>query len=391
MDVLLPLWLGVAILAALVAAIEPRRRVVFIVAAVVAGAIAGGCFWLRGGTRATGGVRLVYELDPAVAPEGSAPGDSVSRAAEVARERVAALGFPAAIVKHEGRVILIEIGGAIAPDKLAELERTLAVWGRLTFQMVDDASDFFRPFAGAEGSPPGLRVEAESVYLSPTKMGPVYHAFLPAGVAEPERATLARLQAWTKTLTVPEGRQISFEKIERLDPDRNVAEYEGWRTHFLFAEAEITGAMIKDAQARPGDGGSGGWMVALEFTSDGASRFEEVTANNIKRRFAIVLDGIVQSAPVIQTKIAGGHAVITMGAGALEEQAASAKRLEAILRAGELPAPLVLAIEEKIPGVLGDGALIALWVLSIASALGVLAFMAVSVFRGSPRRAPGSP
>jgi preprotein translocase subunit SecD len=51
--------------------------------------------------------------------------------------------------------------------------------------------------------------------------------------------------------------------------------------------------------------------VGLKFNSQGARDFERITGENVKRRLAIVLDGVVHSAPVIQEKIAGGEAQIT--------------------------------------------------------------------------------
>src|SRR5256714_13564767 len=54
-----------------------------------------------------------------------------------------------------------------------------------------------------------------------------------------------------------------------------------------------------------------GWAVHLRFDSEGAKQFGNVTAANVHHRFAIVLDGVIQSAPVIQDAIYGGDAQIT--------------------------------------------------------------------------------
>src|SRR5882724_4946806 len=54
-----------------------------------------------------------------------------------------------------------------------------------------------------------------------------------------------------------------------------------------------------------------GWMVHLRFDPDGAKQFGNITAAHVHHRFAIVLDGIIQSAPVIQDAIYGGDAQIT--------------------------------------------------------------------------------
>ena len=54
-----------------------------------------------------------------------------------------------------------------------------------------------------------------------------------------------------------------------------------------------------------------GWVVHLRFDAEGAKQFGSITAANVHHRFAIVLDGIIQSAPVIQDAIYGGDAQIT--------------------------------------------------------------------------------
>ena len=75
--------------------------------------------------------------------------------------------------------------------------------------------------------------------------------------------------------------------------------------------------------------------VSLTFNSVGARLFEKITAENVKKRLAIVLDGTIYSAPVIQEKISGGRAQIT-GRFTMEE----ATDLAIVLRAGALPAPV---------------------------------------------------
>ncbi|OAG28668.1 protein translocase subunit SecDF [Thermodesulfatator autotrophicus] len=96
----------------------------------------------------------------------------------------------------------------------------------------------------------------------------------------------------------------------------------------------LTGDMVKDARVRIG-GPYNEPYVALEFTDRGARIFERVTGENVGKRLAIVLDGVVRSAPVIREKISGGQAQIT-GAFTYEEAA----DLAIVLRAGALPAPV---------------------------------------------------
>lgn len=84
--------------------------------------------------------------------------------------------------------------------------------------------------------------------------------------------------------------------------------------------------------------------VSLEFDPQGARLFERITGENVKKRLAIVLDGTVYSAPVIQERISGGRASIT-GSFSMEE----ARDLAIVLRAGALPAPVKI-LEQRTVG-----------------------------------------
>ncbi len=88
--------------------------------------------------------------------------------------------------------------------------------------------------------------------------------------------------------------------------------------------------------------------VALTFNNLGASTFDRITKNNVQRRLAIILDGVVQSDPVIQGRISGGRGVIT-GNFTKDE----ARRLAIVLRSGALPAPLTFLEERTIGATLG--------------------------------------
>src|ERR1700680_4974771 len=101
----------------------------------------------------------------------------------------------------------------------------------------------------------------------------------------------------------------------------------------------------------------GQFYVLLSFSPAGADRFEEVTGANVNRRFAIILDDLVDSAPVIKSKIGGGKATITMGAGDQEKQLHDAKQLELVLRSGALPAPITPSNESLIGPSLGRDAI----------------------------------
>jgi preprotein translocase subunit SecD len=108
----------------------------------------------------------------------------------------------------------------------------------------------------------------------------------------------------------------------------------------------MRGDAIKDARGSIDRGGMsmGQAIVELEMNSKGARTFARVTAANIQKYLAIVLDSTVYSAPVIRSKIPSGRAQIE-GSFTMEE----AKNLAVVLRAGALPAPVKI-VEQRIVG-----------------------------------------
>lgn len=112
--------------------------------------------------------------------------------------------------------------------------------------------------------------------------------------------------------------------------------------YILKKNIEMDGTAVRTARSDTDNFGKP--EVSFELTGEGAEIFAEVTARNIKNRLAIILDGKVKSAPVIQTEITGGRGVIN-GNFSIEETAFLAN----VLKSGSLPVRLDVA-EEKIIG-----------------------------------------
>src|SRR5215813_1193553 len=91
-----------------------------------------------------------------------------------------------------------------------------------------------------------------------------------------------------------------------------------------------------------------GWVVHLRFDSEGAKKFGDITAANVHHRFAIVLDGVIQSAPVIQDAIYGGDAQIT---GRFTEE--EARGLASVLE-NPLQTPVKIEEERQVSASLGS-------------------------------------
>ncbi|MET0338182.1 MAG: protein translocase subunit SecD, partial [Caulobacter sp.] len=138
--------------------------------------------------------------------------------------------------------------------------------------------------------------------------------------------------------------------------------------YVLKKRAVVTGEMLTDAQQQF-DQQSGSPVVSFRFNGQGARRFGDATAANIGKRFAIVLDNKVISAPVINSAITGGSGQIT---GNFTVQ--TANDLAVLLRAGALPAPLKVEEQRTVGAELGADAVRA-GTISIA-----IGFVAVVVF-----------
>ncbi|MFT4251234.1 MAG: protein translocase subunit SecD [Caulobacter sp.] len=118
----------------------------------------------------------------------------------------------------------------------------------------------------------------------------------------------------------------------------------------LKKRALVSGEELVDAQ-QAFDGQSGRPVVSFRFNGSGARKFGDATARNIGKRFAIVLDNKVLSAPVIQGAILGGSGQIT-GNFTVE----SASELSLLLRSGALPAQLNIEEQRTVGAELGADA-----------------------------------
>lgn len=128
---------------------------------------------------------------------------------------------------------------------------------------------------------------------------------------------------------IPEGDEILFQRV--VNKDTGVVTK---RPILLKKETLLTGDLLTEARVNI-DQRFNEPYVSITFNSAGAKIFEDITAQNVKKRLAIILDRNVYSAPVIQERISGGDAQIT-GSFTMDE----AKDLAIVLRAGALPAPI---------------------------------------------------
>ncbi|MCB9758758.1 MAG: protein translocase subunit SecD [Alphaproteobacteria bacterium] len=137
----------------------------------------------------------------------------------------------------------------------------------------------------------------------------------------------------------------------------------------------LTGDDVNDAQVAMDQFNQP--YTALEFKPRGGQIFAEVTGENVGKRFAIVLDRKVRSAPVIREKIGGGRASIEMGQGGFDQGMRDAQTLALVLRTGALPAPVTLAEVRTVGASLGHDAIEAGFEATLIGGILVLLGMAV--------------
>ena len=170
------------------------------------------------------------------------------------------------------------------------------------------------------------------------------------GIKDPER--IKELLGTTAKLTF---HMVDDDDIISLKANRApfgkiiVADFYNSEIKYLVEKkSRVGGENLVDAKASfdPQEGHA----VSFRFDTTGAQKFGKATSENVGKRFAVILDGVVITAPVINTAITGGSGIIT---GNFTSQEAA--DLSVLLRAGALPAPLSIIEERSVgPGLGAD-------------------------------------
>jgi len=178
--------------------------------------------------------------------------------------------------------------------------------------------------------------------------------------------------AEAKEKGLPPGSEILYEH-QKDEVSRAVI---GKTPYLLQKRALMTGDVITDARVEI-DRQYNEPVVTLEFDNTGKKIFGAITSENVGRNMAIILDGVVQSAPVIREPITGGKARIS---GRFTDQ--EAKNLVIALRSGSLPAPVKILERREVGPSLGQDSIKAgLLSLALGGALVVLFMLAY--YKGS--------
>ena len=161
---------------------------------------------------------------------------------------------------------------------------------------------------------------------------------------------------------VPPGSDLLFEIDERT----------GEKTipYVIYKRIGVSGEQLVDANPTMDQNNQP--VVSLRFDTSGSRKFGELTSKNVGKRFAIVLDGEVISAPVIREAITGGSGQIS-GNFTFE----SASDLSVLLRAGALPAPLTILEERSVGPSLGKDSINAGMYAALISIILVIIYMVI--------------
>jgi preprotein translocase subunit SecD len=156
-------------------------------------------------------------------------------------------------------------------------------------------------------------------------------------VTEPDRKKMLEILSRPDIKPFYEG-ELSF-AFSRPEKGQNGDNF--YMLYFLNSVPELTGKYITGADKDSRDGKA---VVTMQMDDEGARIWARVTGENINKQIAIVLDGVVYSAPNVHQKIEGGNSEISG-----MRDLAEANLLKIVLKAGALPAPVKI-IQEQVVG-----------------------------------------
>jgi protein-export membrane protein SecD len=286
-----------------------------------------------------GGMHLVLEVDRSRLSTAEAK-DATDRAMEIIRNRVDQFGVAEPLIQRQGDDrIAVQLPG------LTDRQRAIDLIGKtalLEFHLVrtpEEVRNVFErldAFLASRGAAAGLDSALRSAPLTAHFLSLDGSAF----IRDEDLQTVERLLATAgiDSIIPPDS------KILWGGPGEGGQGVSGRGLYLLKREPEMTGGTIATATAEPDQDTPGAMAVGMKMTPRGRADFARVTGNNVNRQLAIVLDGVVNSAPVIRERIPSGDARISGNFNIAE-----ARDLSIVLRAGALPAP-VRIIEERSVG-----------------------------------------
>ncbi len=298
---------------------------------------------LRGGTSVTLQPRL------GVGESGKVTSEAIDQAVSIIRQRVNSLGVAESEVASQGsgtnRQIVISVPGES---------------GRRVIELVGQTAELRFRQVLAESS--GVPTTATDAAATP-----------PAGISPELNALYAALDC-----TNPENRQGTGSDVAT---DVILACSTDGGAKYILAGAEVLGRQVSKATAAVDTTTGGNWFVSLTFNGEGTKAFGDQTARVVsltapQNQVAIVLDGLVVSAPRINEAIRGGSAQITGNFTQVEAQ-----DLANVLKYGSLPLAFDRGEVQQVSPTLGSDQLSA-GLLAGGLGLGLVLLYSVLYYRG---------
>ncbi|NTW53868.1 MAG: protein translocase subunit SecD [Chlorobaculum sp.] len=299
--------------------------------------------------------------------------DALTRAKEIIRNRIDQYGVAEPVIQTQGsQRLIIELSGVTDEARVRKL---LMGTAKLEFRLVKDPQATLRAVQSISGvslAAPVAPAPTESVAPSDSAKAaaPVVAAPSPATAPAPAAAGIKKLSdvigmlpngvvfapayardQVTAVLDRPDVQALLPQDTQLLlaaKPELAANGEKYFPIYLVKKTPELTGGVITEAKAtfsaqdnQP--------EVLMSMNDEGTSKWARITGANIGKQVAIVLDGAIYSAPVVQSRIPSGNSVIN-GIGDLNE----AKDLEIILKAGALPAPVHILEERTVGPSLGS-------------------------------------
>jgi preprotein translocase subunit SecD len=248
----------------------------------------------------------------------------LNQSISIIRNRVDALGVAEPDISRLGRNIVVQLPG------VKNKERALEIVGQTAELRFRPVLNILPPYDSSPPAPKPTTTVANATTTSAP--GPTTTTTSPA-----------QIPSTTKEDDKPENPVILPELVKGKIVQR-----------YALGPSELTGRVVKTASARAPTAAEG-WTVEIEFTGDGGAKFDDLAKAYYQQSVAIVLDGVVKSAPKIQEQHFGGKATINGGGGGFGER--EAKDLALVLRFGSLPVQLERQTVQEVSATLGKDSL----------------------------------
>ena len=316
-----------------------------------------------------GGMHLVLEVDRSKLSAAESK-DATDRAMEIIRNRIDQFGVAEPLIQREGEDrITVQLPGLTDRQRAVELIGKTAL---LEFKLVRTPEESQNVFQRVDAWLASRGTTA--VFDSAMRSAPLTSHFLgfegfAAFVRGEDLAVVQQLIATPGIDSIiPSDSQLAWSGEESTSGTT------GKYLYVVKREPEMSGGSVAAAEAQVGleQTNPGAWGVSMKMTPKGRADFARVTGNNVGRQLAVVLDGVVSSAPNIRERIPSGDASIT---GSFD--IAASKDLAIVLRAGSLPAPVKIIEERSVGPSLGSDSIKQGLTAGMIGTILVVVFMAI--------------